>query len=645
MRFSGGLWAAAAAICGVLALPGLASANLYCVGEPSCTGGTSEGSGAAGLAKALTSAEGHAGSTVTIGPGTYTQTNGFEYKAAGAVTIRGSGRGSTIISSGNHNATGFKLESEGSTLAAVTVEVPSGEELEGILLDGGTVEQTAITGGGDAISLTTGLKLEKGVFKEGSIELNDTTGTSRGVEARGGEVLSSTISASYGYGAALAGTVRGCRITSSVDAVEGTYADPLVVEDSLLYVTGSPEGAVMLESISALNTVATLRGLTIIDGNGTAAGVQVRAREGTTSTVTLEDSVTEHVAHPIREINEGTGSSVTVTTDYSSYPASADVQETRHESESGATIPVAPTDENPVAATPDFISPVFGENGSSEGNWRLLVSSPLIGAGKPGPLAAGEFATDLAGKPRVVDGLRDVGAYQYQRPAPAVSASATPLTVVEGTPVSFTGSALASEPGDSIAGYQWSFDDGASVPAGATATHAFSTPGKHTATLTAMDVLGVKGTATVSVTVEARSTSIRTDCVCGGSRVLALSLKPRSLAAAHAGASVTHKAHAGARVNFELSRAATVDFSVQRLVAGFTDGRKCVASRHGGKPKRCTRRVSVHGSFSYAGASGANSFRFSGRIGGHALAPGRYLLVARVAGSGTATTVPFTIVA
>ncbi len=77
-----------------LALPAAAAANVYCVNEPACVkaGGTASATAeGAGLKEVLKDAETHAGSTVEIGPGTYSEKEGFTYNAVATVTIRGAG--------------------------------------------------------------------------------------------------------------------------------------------------------------------------------------------------------------------------------------------------------------------------------------------------------------------------------------------------------------------------------------------------------------------------------------------------------------------------------------------------------------------------------------------------------------------------
>ena len=63
----------------------------------------------------------------------------------------------------------------------------------------------------------------------------------------------------------------------------------------------------------------------------------------------------------------------------------------------------------------------------------------------------------------------------------------------------------------------------------------------------------------------------------------------------------------GTQVRYKLSEVATANFRVQRLKSG--------------------RYVTLRGGFTHAGKVGANSFRFTGRLAGRKLAPGRYRLV------------------
>jgi len=94
----------------------------------------------------------------------------------------------------------------------------------------------------------------------------------------------------------------------------------------------------------------------------------------------------------------------------------------------------------------------------------------------------------------------------------------------------------------------------------------------------------------------------------GGAPVLSnLTVAPKKFRAASKGKSVAAKIKVGAKIGYTLSEDAKVTFRVKR--------------RKNGKL--------VKGKFKHAGEAGENSFRFTGRVKGHKLKPGRYLLIAK----------------
>jgi hypothetical protein len=102
---------------------------------------------------------------------------------------------------------------------------------------------------------------------------------------------------------------------------------------------------------------------------------------------------------------------------------------------------------------------------------------------------------------------------------------------------------------------------------------------------------------------------------------------------------------AGATVRYRLTTAARVRFTVEREARGRRVRGRCVEPRRSNRRRpRCVRFVAVRGSFTHDGAAGANSLRFSGRVGGRRLSPGRYRLTATPAGGGRAATASFRIV-
>ncbi len=106
----------------------------------------------------------------------------------------------------------------------------------------------------------------------------------------------------------------------------------------------------------------------------------------------------------------------------------------------------------------------------------------------------------------------------------------------------------------------------------------------------------------------------------------------------------------GTTIAYRDSQAGRTTFTVQRRAAGVRRGKRCVARpRHGSKGKHLrgyTRVISV-GSFSHADVAGSVHLRFSGRVAGRPLAPGRYVLRAVVGNTAglvaTAVSTTFTI--
>jgi hypothetical protein len=108
-----------------------------------------------------------------------------------------------------------------------------------------------------------------------------------------------------------------------------------------------------------------------------------------------------------------------------------------------------------------------------------------------------------------------------------------------------------------------------------------------------------------------------------------LALRPKAFIPARSGPSVMRAGNArfGTRITYRDSQASITTFTVQRLLPGRHRGRSCVAPSPGnlrGRP--CMWRV-VIGTFISVDRVGKNRFRFTGRVGRGALAPGNYRLV------------------
>ena len=102
---------------------------------------------------------------------------------------------------------------------------------------------------------------------------------------------------------------------------------------------------------------------------------------------------------------------------------------------------------------------------------------------------------------------------------------------------------------------------------------------------------------------------------------------PSLFALARAATPVAAALPHGTRFRYGLSEQARVTLKVERALPGRRAGGRCVRpSARLRQAKRCTRYVSV-GTLRRTGAKGANSIRFTGRIGKRALRPGRYRAV------------------
>jgi hypothetical protein len=180
------------------------------------------------------------------------------------------------------------------------------------------------------------------------------------------------------------------------------------------------------------------------------------------------------------------------------------------------------------------------------------------------------------------------------------------------------------------------------VPAGASAAHAFATPGAHSATLTVKDLAGLSASAAVNVTATSLPVCALAACAgCGATvgvrapclmarAVSSLRIKPSAFRAAGRGGVMA--ARGGAAVSYTvLGGVSLVSFTVKRVLPGLKSASgACVPHRRGMHGRSCTR-YSTAASFSRVSRAGGNGFRLTGRAGGKKLTPGGYVLSAHVA--------------
>lgn len=118
-----------------------------------------------------------------------------------------------------------------------------------------------------------------------------------------------------------------------------------------------------------------------------------------------------------------------------------------------------------------------------------------------------------------------------------------------------------------------------------------------------------------------------------GVAITGLSISPDAFVVADRGAATARRRPAtGTTVSYNDSQSAITVFTVLRRQPGIERAKHgCVKPPHGRgrgrRGKHCTRYARM-GSFVHQDSSGANRFRFTGRVGGRTLRPGRYLLQA-----------------
>ena len=264
-------------------------------------------------------------------------------------------------------------------------------------------------------------------------------------------------------------------------------------------------------------------------------------------------------------------------------------------------------------AKPGYVSHTYADHASIlkfiERNWQLSPLSARSLDNLPEPTSAASNTYVPTNGPAIGD-LFDM--FQFTGPAGAPanpsariaspSGGAT-YTLGQKVPTSFSCAEGAGGPGLA------SCDDssGTHTTSGGSGRLDTSIPGAHLYTVTATSSDGQTGTASISYTVKPPVPRLRR-----------LRLRPDAFVAATTGPAIVAAVDFGTIISYRDTLAARTKFVVLRCV---------------GKRATCDRLVAV-GSFSHRDHKGGNRVHFAGRLHGHALTPGRYLLrtVASLAG-------------
>jgi PKD repeat protein len=460
----------ALAVASALAAPAAATADDYSASSP------------ATLTTALNAAGAHVGADrVILAAGTYT---GHFVYSGDALEVLGAGRAQTTIAASG--GTGF-FSGSVVNLHDLGFSV-STADLRPVELDGtGTMTHVDVHLGASA---TYGI-----VLNGASFSLSDIAAVSDGTSGilvamlNGNGVFDNirTTGGSQGINIADPGTTA--TVTHAVVrhpanvGIASQFGAATTVRDSLVDMRNNGGSGIALlvddnggSNASHTGSLAADR-VTVVGDSDFQRGVAVYASGPADHySVTLRDAIVTGFGTPL-SCQESTVSDVaTLATFTSAVPGSPNIATCGGLTQTGR-----------IAATPLFVD-------AANGNFHLAGGS-LLDAGSAGPVGT---ATDLDGLSRLVDGdcdgtaRVDPGAYETQHPAPVVAAAADPVAALTGQALTFSGSGAAT--------YAWSFDDGATAD-GASVSHAFTTAGTHTATLTGRDGAGCAATAGVTVTI------------------------------------------------------------------------------------------------------------------------------------------------
>ena len=596
---------------------GPAAATSYCVGLPdTCAPADNRAS----LEAALSSASASPGADqVLLGPGTFTSAfnSGFDYGTADPVEIVGRGASLTTLTvPGSLTAGEAVLSLSGhadSAVRDVAVAIPAtAGAADGIALSAGRASGVSV-GGTSSGQVRRGIALTGGLVEHSAVVMPGTASGSVGVASIDGTIDDVEVrGTASGTGLTLAGATSTKRLLSVGHATAISVSGPGTHAISQSVLRNATAYGIYSSGVTAGQTQSVNVSDTTINACGTY-GVLTNNVTSAAVTFTLRGMNIVNQSYGIYR-----GDTATVTSAYSNV----------WNNSSGNYSGVSPGTGS-ISQPPQFVSAT---------DLRLQATSPLIDAGDPAAAAA---TGDAGGRTRDVDGnndatvRRDIGAHEYQRAAPVVTASATPAQPQPGEEVTF--SSTASDPDADQIVIGWTFSDGtvASTP---TVKKTWDAPGTYTGTMMVTDQSGRSSSAQASVTIPAPPVeekpvdpappsagetppaaetpppdSGQPAAPSPGAPVARDSLAPKlstvSLSATLRLGKAAPAPAPNGNLRFTLSEAATVRITFSR-------------ARGSG---RATRFVKVPGAITVAGRGGLNRIRFAGRLSrAKALKLGRY---------------------
>jgi hypothetical protein len=303
-------------------------------------------------------------------------------------------------------------------------------------------------------------------------------------------------------------------------------------------------------------------------------------------------------------------------------------------------------------------------NGASEVIQGVAGSAVSGGWGTPAQVSANGEDADQAGV--AIDAQGDAAAVWlrfdetskvilaesagYDAAGPVLNGLSVPAFGTVGQPLSF--SVTPFDAWSALGATTWSFGDGASA-SGSGVTHAYTTPGTYTVTVTSLDALGNASSAQAAVSIRSVVPAL---CAClqtVAPRVTHASLTHTHFRVSKRPTAIFTKAKPpqGTSFHFTLSEPAAVKIAFERAATGLRSGHSCLAPsarlrrKHA---KHCPRTVQVGGLIRSHEAQGPDSIAFSGRLGTKPLSPGTYRAIITATAAGVISaplTLAFTVLA
>jgi hypothetical protein len=312
----------------------------------------------------------------------------------------------------------------------------------------------------------------------------------------------------------------------------------------------------------------------------------------------------------------------------------------------GLAIPASGTEGRPVAFA---VSPLDVWSGATTGSWDFGDGQAASGTSVSHTYAAaGRYRVVVTSTDAVGNSSTSTGSITIA-PSPTPTCQPFAVTAVAAKPVTVV--LGCSDPGGGALTY--SLD---SLPAHGTLSAFDPTAGEVVYTAAAgyagadgfsyhaASPTGVAAKQTVSISVQAPAAPVPPPAITNARLTNErFRVGPRSTA-------IAANAPVGTRFRFTLSAAAKVQIAMTGSLPGLRSGGRCVAATaklRRAHAKRCTRTVKA-GTLTRANEPrGADSVAFSGRIGGRALAPGKYRAMLRASnanGTSASVMLTFTVV-